>query len=89
MLPISRISQNRDFQENMCLLLTIFSVLLAKGLASVCDETLNSPCDKMTLQCSSSKFILDIQLEALFRMVIIADYFRLESLNFGNGWNND
>ena len=49
----------------------IFSLVAKESFSAVCDETLNSSCDQMTLQCSADKFILDIQLGALFRTVFI------------------
>ena len=52
----------------MNLFFTLFSILAVETLGAVCDEALNSACDKMTLQCFANKFILDIQLGALFRI---------------------
>ena len=67
--PIVRISQNLEFLEKtMNLFFTLFSILAVETLGAVCDEALNSACDKMTLQCFANKFILDIQLGALFRI---------------------
>ena len=53
----------------------ICSLVAKESLSAVCDETLNSACDQMTLQCYGDKFILDIRLGALFRTVFIDQTF--------------
>ena len=54
----------------------ICSLVAKESLSAVCDETLNSACDQMALQCFANKFIIDIQLGALFRKVFIDQTFR-------------
>ena len=53
--------------------------MVKESLGAVCDENLNSACDQMTLQCFANKFIFDVQLGALFRMVFI-------DRTFGRSW---
>ena len=57
------------------LFMIICSLVAKESLGAVCDETLNSACDQMALQCYADKFILDIQLGALFRTVFIDQTF--------------
>ena len=51
-----------------------------ESLGAVCDENINSACDQMTLQCFANKFILDVQLGALFRTVFIDRRFGRNSM---------
>ena len=61
----------KKYSKMFRLFITICSLMAKKSLGAVCDENLNSACDQMTLQCFANKFIIDVQLEALFRMVFI------------------
>ena len=54
--------------------------MVKESLGAVCDENLNSACDQMTLQCFANKFIIDLQLGALFRMVFIDRTFGRNSM---------